>query len=136
FSHREKIPQDQDALPAGPVRLPRQPPVLRFVGLHHADLRIARGQRHRGDRPCDYALRHRLAAKGTSHNYILEATDYASVLENATHIRFKYDGYSWGFTLTLKFELIEGVPPMDALSVTNIYNGYFAYGDATKPIEN
>ena len=74
--------------------------------------------------------------KNKSHDYILDVTDYESVLEGSSHIRFRYDGYSWGFSLTLKFELIEGVPPMDAVSVENIYDGYFAYGNASNPIEN
>ncbi len=51
-------------------------------------------------------------------------------------MRFDYEGYSWGFTLTLKIEFIEGIPPMDALSVKNIYDGYFAFGNTSNPIEN
>lgn len=66
-----------------------------------------------------------------SHNYIIEVTDYASILDGSTALRFAYEGYSWGFTLTLKLEFIEGVPPMDALSIKNIYDGYYTYGAAT-----
>ncbi|MBX3163565.1 MAG: T9SS type A sorting domain-containing protein [Bacteroidetes bacterium] len=62
------------------------------------------------------------------HEYIMDVTDYASVLEGINDFRFEYQGYSWGFTLTLKLEFIEGIPPMDALSVKNVYNGYFCYG--------
>ncbi len=74
--------------------------------------------------------------KNKSHDFIVDVTDYATVLEDSTRMRFRYDGYSWGFTLTLKLEFIEGIPAMDALNVKNIYDGYFAYGDAAKPIEN
>ncbi len=70
------------------------------------------------------------------HDYVVEVTDYASALEGLTAMRFNYQGYSWGFTITLKIEFIEGVPPMDALSVKNIYDGYFAFGNNANPIEN
>ena len=70
------------------------------------------------------------------HDYIVEVTDYASALDGLTAMRFGYQGYSWGFTITLKIEFIEGIPPMDALSVKNIYDGYFAFGNTADPIEN
>ncbi len=70
------------------------------------------------------------------HDYIMDVTDYAPVLNGSTGMRFGYSGYSWGFTITLKLEFIEGVPPMDALSVKNAYDGYYAYGNPTLSIEN
>jgi len=70
------------------------------------------------------------------HDYTIDVTDYAPSLDGTTGFRFIYSGYSWGFTITLKLELIEGVPPMDALSVKNIYDGYYAYGKTIDPIEN
>ena len=70
------------------------------------------------------------------HDYIVEVTDYASALEGLTAMRFGYQGYSWGFTITLKIEFIEGIPPMDALSVKNVYDGYFAFGNTADLIEN
>lgn len=71
-----------------------------------------------------------------SHDYVVEVTDYASILDGPTGMRFNYSGYSWGFTITLKIEFIEGVPPMDALKVRNVYHGYFAFGNTNNPIEN
>jgi hypothetical protein len=75
-------------------------------------------------------------SRNISHDFVIDVTDYASALHDTTGIRFKYDGYSWGFTITLKLEFIEGIPPMDVLSVENIYNGYFPYGNNANPIEN
>lgn len=75
-------------------------------------------------------------ALNKKHDYVVEVTDYASVLQGLTGMRFNYSGYSWGFTITLKIEFIEGVPPMDALKVKNVYNGYFPFGNATNTIEN
>ena len=70
------------------------------------------------------------------HDFVVDVSDYASVLNGNLDFRYKYDGYSWGFTLTLKLEMIEGTPPMDALSAENIYDGYYAYGNTSNPIEN
>jgi len=75
-------------------------------------------------------------AQNKKHDYVVDVTDYASVLDGTTAMRFDYEGYSWGFTITLKIEFIEGVPPMDALSVRNIYDGYFQYGNSANSIEN
>ncbi|MBA2613546.1 MAG: T9SS type A sorting domain-containing protein [Bacteroidetes bacterium] len=75
-------------------------------------------------------------ATNRKHDYVIEVSDYAKSLEGPTGFKFFYSGYSWGFTITLKLELIEGVPPMDALSAGNIYDGYFAYGKTIDPIEN
>lgn len=71
-----------------------------------------------------------------SNDYVIDVTDYASILNGNLDFRYKYDGYSWGFTLTLKLELIEGTPSMEATSVRNIYDGYFAYGNTSDLIEN
>jgi hypothetical protein len=70
------------------------------------------------------------------HDFVVDVSDYASVLNGNLDFRYKYDGYSWGFTLTLKLEMIEGTPPMEALSAENIYDGYYAYGNTSNPIEN
>lgn len=75
-------------------------------------------------------------SQNKKHEYIEEVTDYASVLQGLTGMRFNYSGYSWGFTITLKIEFIEGVPPMDALKVKNVYNGYFPFGNPINSIEN
>jgi hypothetical protein len=70
------------------------------------------------------------------HDFVVDVSDYASVLNGNLDFRYKYDGYSWGFTLTLKLEMIEGTPPMEALSAENIYDGYYSYGNTSNPIEN
>ncbi len=74
-------------------------------------------------------------SQNRSHDYIIDISDYASILNDDLDMRFKYEGYSWGFTLTLKIEYIEGTPPMEALQVSNVYNGYYTYGSSSDPIE-
>lgn len=75
-------------------------------------------------------------AQNRKHDYVVDVTDYSSILKGNLAFRYAYDGYSWGFTLTLKMEMIEGTPTMNALSVKNIYDGYYAYGKTADPIES
>lgn len=75
-------------------------------------------------------------ATNRKNDYVIDITDYSSLLNGNLDFRYKYDGYSWGFTLTLKIEFIEGTPPMNNIAIKNIYDGYFAYGNAGNPIEN
>jgi hypothetical protein len=75
-------------------------------------------------------------SRNITHDYVLDVTDYATKLKGTKSLRFLYDGYSYGFTLTLYMEYIEGVPPHDALDVQKVYNGTFAYGKTIDPIEN
>jgi hypothetical protein len=70
------------------------------------------------------------------HDYIVDVTDYSSVLNGNLGIRFNYQGYSYGFAITLKLEYIEGTPAMEAIKVKNIYDGYYSYGKTADPIEN
>lgn len=70
------------------------------------------------------------------HDYIVDVTDYAILLNGNLDLRYIYEGYSWGFTLTLKFEMIEGTPPRNVLEIKNVYDDYYTYGSNTNPIEN
>lgn len=70
------------------------------------------------------------------HDYVVDVTDYSSILRDNLGMRYVYEGYSWGFTITLKIEYIEGTPAQNALEVKSIYDGYYAYGKSTDPIES
>lgn len=71
-----------------------------------------------------------------THDYVIDVTDYSSILKGNLGMRYVYEGYSWGFSLTLKIEYIEGTPAQNALEVKNIYDGYYAYGNTSDPIED
>lgn len=68
--------------------------------------------------------------------YVEEVTDFTSILQDSVAFKYHYEGYSWGFTLTLKVEMIEGIAPRKAISVEPIYSGHFNYGSTSDPIEN
>lgn len=76
---------------------------------------------------------------GWFHEYIVDISDYASLLKGERIINAYYGGYQDGFTVSLIFEFIEGTPGREAHKVSKIYrsgpNG-FEYGYASNPIEN
>jgi len=70
------------------------------------------------------------------HDYVFDVTDFYSILKDTATVRFKYEGYSWGFTGAVKFEFVEGTPPRDVLAVKKMWNGSFKYGKTADPIDN
>ena len=71
------------------------------------------------------------------HDYVTDVTDYAEQLtQGPRRLRYFYDGYSWGFTVSLYFEFIEGTPARDVLRVKKIYDGWMPFGASADPIEN
>ncbi|MBK9284868.1 MAG: T9SS type A sorting domain-containing protein [Sphingobacteriaceae bacterium] len=75
-------------------------------------------------------------SQNKKHDYVIDVTDYSPILQGNLGIRFGYQGYSYGFHVTVKLEMIEGIPAMDALQIKNIYDGYFPYGNPGNSIEN
>ena len=74
--------------------------------------------------------------RNKTHDYVVDVTDYAPLLTGTPGMRFDYQGYSWGFTVTVRLDFIEGTPPQDPVDVRNAYAGTFAYGSTTDPIES
>lgn len=70
------------------------------------------------------------------HPYVFDVTDYYPLLKNSAIFRIKYSGYSGGFTGSVRFIFIEGTPPRDVVGITPLWQGGFAYGNTSDPIEN
>lgn len=58
-----------------------------------------------------------------SHRYAFDVTDYVHLLQDTCEIRAHYSGWSSGFSVSLRFDFIEGTPPRDILSIQNLYKG-------------
>jgi hypothetical protein len=70
-------------------------------------------------------------------DYVFDVTDYATILKDSLVMRVHYDGYSDGFSASVRFYFIEGTPPRTPLRVRTIYPlRYYEYGITTNPIEN
>jgi hypothetical protein len=74
--------------------------------------------------------------RNKTHDYVVDVTEYAPLLTGSRSMQFDYQGYSWGFTVTLQLEFIEGTPPQEPIDVRNVYAGTFDYGRTSNPIEN
>ncbi|MFN4123892.1 MAG: T9SS type A sorting domain-containing protein [Flavobacteriales bacterium] len=73
------------------------------------------------------------------NTWTFDVTDYAPILKGDVKIDAFYAGWQDGFTITLDFDFIEGVPPRDSKRIQSIYHsgaGGFEYGIASNPIEN
>lgn len=70
------------------------------------------------------------------HTWIFDVTDFAPLLKGERQILAKYSGYQDGFTITVNFDFIEGIPPREVLDINTIYDGTFKYGFANDPIES
>jgi hypothetical protein len=70
-----------------------------------------------------------------SHPYVFDVTDYYPLLKNNAVSRIKYNGYSGGFTGSIRFIFIEGTPPRDVVKIDPLWQGSYRYGDAAAPID-
>jgi hypothetical protein len=83
-----------------------------------------------------YGSRFGPAWKFTWH---VDITDFAFLLHDSVEVEFNHGGYESntdrGWLVTLDFEITDGKPAMRCLGMDTLWNGTFAYGDSTKPIE-
>ncbi len=61
------------------------------------------------------------------HRMVFNVTDFQELLSDSVKIRVFYDGWSSGFSASIKFRFIEGKPPRSVRSVKNLYQGSFTY---------
>ncbi|MAR40461.1 MAG: hypothetical protein CMD22_07465 [Flavobacteriales bacterium] len=69
-----------------------------------------------GNIPSNYAFKH-----------IFDITDFESILQDSVKIRAHYSGWGNGWSATLDFEFIKGIPPRNVNSIENIYSGSYSY---------
>lgn len=67
---------------------------------------------------------------GWQHDYVFDVTDFTTILRDSIWIRAFYEGWSTGFSVSLRFDFIEGTPPRDIISIQNVYKGGGAYGSS------
>jgi hypothetical protein len=65
-----------------------------------------------------------------------DVTDYSSLLHDSVELVSTVCGYSNGWLVTTDFYFIEGVPPMHAYKVINLWNGTWPYGNTSNPIDS
>lgn len=70
------------------------------------------------------------------HTWTIDVTDYVELLKGERRIHAQYSGYQDGFTVSVRFDMIEGTPPRDVVGFDQLYHGAFPYGYANDPIED
>lgn len=68
------------------------------------------------------------------YTYDFDVTDYAPILKDSMDILLRFAGWQDGFLATIDFKFIEGTPPRLPKRVIHLYDGYYAYGNASNPI--
>lgn len=68
--------------------------------------------------------------------YYFDVTDFYPVLQNAATLRLSYHNYSGGFTGSVRFAFIEGMPPRKVTGIQHLWHGAFTYGKSADPIDN
>lgn len=63
------------------------------------------------------------------HEFFYDVTDYQSFFKDSLEFQAFYSGYSAGFSVDIKFIMIEGTPPRDLIQLRNVYEGSWQYKD-------
>lgn len=73
-------------------------------------------------------------------NWAVDVTDFSLALRDSVEIIYIHSGYEpnddRGWLVTIEFEVITGTPSLVPISITEIYNHHFPYGDSNFPIED
>lgn len=77
-----------------------------------------------------------ITSYGMATDWWFDISDFTSLLHDSLKFRSNICGYSNGWEVTTDFVFIYGVPIRDAYKVENLWNGTWAYGNVSDPIEN
>lgn len=76
--------------------------------------------------------------EGWNFTWTVDVTDFAAFLTDSVEIEYTHSGYEspdLGWDLTIDFDFLFGPPVADFISVQQMWNGSFAYGNPEKPVE-
>lgn len=75
-----------------------------------------------------------------SFDWQADVTDFSMLLRDSVEVEYKHTGYEpnndRGWKVTVSFEIIRGQPALEPVSIQKIYEGSYAYGDSSKPIND
>ncbi|MFH0865153.1 MAG: peptide-N-glycosidase F-related protein, partial [Bacteroidota bacterium] len=69
---------------------------------------------------------------GNGWTWTFDVTDYRTLLADSVHLA----AGNWQELLDMRFLMIKGIPPRDVVSIQNLWNGGFNYGQSADPIES
>ncbi len=66
-----------------------------------------------------------------THDFVYDVTDYYPLLKNDVEMSIHYQGWSRGFSATIRFAFIEGTPAREVVKIENLYQGRGDYLNST-----
>jgi hypothetical protein len=66
-----------------------------------------------------------------THRNYFDVTDFVHLLKDSCSIRAFYSGWSSGFSVSLRFDFIEGTPPRPVLDIQTLYKGSKGYASSS-----
>lgn len=77
--------------------------------------------------------------KDWQFSWEVDVTDFSLLLRDSVEICYNHSGYEpnndRGWAITIRFEMIKGIPACEPVSIRKIYDGHFPYGDSLDRIE-
>ncbi len=77
--------------------------------------------------------------KNWNFEWATDITDFSLLLRDSVEVEYRHAGYEpnndRGWKITVQFEITPGPPAMAPIALHRIYDGHYAYGDSSKPIE-
>lgn len=66
-----------------------------------------------------------------THRNYFDVTDFVHLLQDTCTLRAFYSGWSSGFSVSLRFDFIEGTPPRPILDIQTLYKGSKGYSSSS-----
>lgn len=77
--------------------------------------------------------------KQWNFEWATDLTDFSLLLRDSVEVEYRHAGYEpnndRGWKITVQFEITQGPPALPPIAIHRLYDGHYAYGDSTKPIE-
>ncbi len=77
--------------------------------------------------------------KNWNFEWATDLTDFSLLLRDSVEVEYRHAGYEpnndRGWKITVQFEIYPGPPALPPVAIHRIYDGHYAYGDSSKPIE-
>jgi hypothetical protein len=78
-------------------------------------------------------------AKQWNFEWETDLTDLSLLLRDSVEVEYRHAGYEpnndRGWKITVQFVITQGPPALPPIAIHRIYDGHYAYGDSSKPIE-
>ncbi|WP_290793848.1 peptide-N-glycosidase F-related protein [Flavihumibacter sp. UBA7668] len=121
------------------------PDTLRCADWDYMDQILIRRKGGQNEKDLSYEIGRMLTpyggafAKQWNFEWETDLTDFSLLLRDSVEVEYRHAGYEpnndRGWKITVQFEITPGPPALPPIAIHRIYDGHYAYGDSSKPIE-